>query len=56
MYYTRGKNTYNVLVAKHEGKRPIKRPRCRCEYNIKMDFKEVELQGVDWINPAEGWD
>jgi hypothetical protein len=40
-------NTYNVLAAKHEGKRPVKRPSCRCEYNIKTDLKAVRLRDVD---------
>jgi hypothetical protein len=35
----RGVNT--VLVERHEGKRPLWRPRCRWEDNIKMDVQEV---------------
>jgi len=31
-----------VLVGKPEGKRPLGRPRCRWEVNIKMDLQEVE--------------
>jgi len=30
-----------VLVRKDEGKRPLGRPRCRWEDNIKMDLQEV---------------
>ena len=30
-----------VLVGKLEGKRPLGRPRRRCEDNIKMDLQEV---------------
>jgi hypothetical protein len=37
------------LVGKPEGKRPLRRPRCRKEDNIKIDLGEVELEGVDWI-------
>ena len=29
---------YGVLVGKLEGKRPLRRPRCRWEDNIKMDL------------------
>jgi hypothetical protein len=29
---------YKVLVGKPEGKRPLGRPRRRCEDNIKMDL------------------
>ena len=28
--------TYGVWVGKHEGKRPLGRPKCRLENNIKM--------------------
>jgi len=31
----------SVLVRKPEGKRPLGRPRCRWEYNIKMNLQEV---------------
>jgi hypothetical protein len=30
-----------VLVGKPEGKRPLGRPRCRLEDNIKVDLQEV---------------
>jgi hypothetical protein len=34
--------------SKHEGKRPLGRPRCRWEY-IKMGLQEVGCGGMDWI-------
>jgi hypothetical protein len=36
-----GRGVYKVLVGKPEGKRPLGRPRCRWEDNIKMDLQEV---------------
>jgi len=45
-----------VLVGKPEGKRPIRRPRLRWEDNIKMDLREVECGGVDWIELAQDED
>jgi hypothetical protein len=33
---------HRVLVGKPEGKRPLGRPRCRWEDNIKVDLQEVE--------------
>jgi len=36
------RGVYRVLVGKHEGKRPLGRPRRRWEGNIKMDLQEVE--------------
>jgi len=32
---------YWVLVGKHQGKRPLRRPRRRWEDNIKMDLQDV---------------
>jgi len=45
-------------VGKPEGKRPLGRPRCRWEDNIKMDLQEVGCGGMDWIELAQdrnGW-
>ena len=36
-----------------EGKRPLRRPRCRWEDNIKMDLQEVVCRGMDWIELAQ---
>jgi hypothetical protein len=47
------KNTYRILVGKPDGKRPLGRPRHRWVNNIKMDFREIELDGMDWIDLAE---
>jgi hypothetical protein len=35
------RGVYRVLVEKPEDKRPLRRPRCRWEDNIKMDLEEV---------------
>ena len=35
------------LVGKPKGKRPLGRPRCRWEDNIKMDLQEVGSGGMD---------
>jgi hypothetical protein len=38
-----------VLGGKPKGKRPLERPRHRWEDGIRMDFREIECGGVDWI-------
>jgi hypothetical protein len=46
-----------VLVGKPEGKRPLGRPRRRCEYNIRMDLQEVECgvwTGLGWLGIETG--
>jgi hypothetical protein len=47
------RNAYRILVWKPEGKRPLGRPRRRCVDNIKMDPREIEWDGVDWIDLAQ---
>ena len=42
------RSLYRVLVGKPEGKRPLGRPRRRCEDNIKMELQEVGCGGMDW--------
>ena len=47
---------YRVLVGKPEVKRPLGRPRHRCEDNIKMDLQDVGWRGMDWIDLAQDRD
>jgi hypothetical protein len=35
------RGVFRALFGKHEGKRPLVRPRCTWENNIKMDLQEV---------------
>jgi hypothetical protein len=44
-------NAY-ISVGKPDGKRQLGRPRYRWKDNIKMDFREIGLEGVDWIHLA----
>ena len=53
------RGVYRVLVGKPEGKRPLGRPRCRWEDNIKMDFRKGDVgvrTGSSWhrIGTGEG--
>jgi len=50
------RGVYRVLVRKPEGKRPLGRPRCRWEDNIKIDLQEVIFCGMDWIDLAQDRD
>ena len=50
-----GRGVPRVLVRKHEGKRPLGRPRCRWEDYIKKDLEDVR-GGGDWIELAQDRD
>ena len=51
-----GRGVYRVLVGKPEGKRPLGRPRCRWEDNIKMDLHEVGGGCEGWMELAQDRD
>jgi hypothetical protein len=46
-------NADRILLRKPEGKRPLGRPRRRWVDNIKMDLREIGLDGVDWMDMAQ---
>jgi hypothetical protein len=41
------------LVGRSEGKIPLGRPRRRLEDNIKMDLREIGIDGANWIRLAQ---
>jgi hypothetical protein len=51
VYLGKRRNVYRGFVGNPEGKIPLKRPRSRWEYNIKIDFREI-VWGVYWIHLA----
>ena len=51
-----GTGVYKVLMGKPERKRPLGRPRRRCEDNIKMDLEEVGRGCGDWMELAQDRD
>jgi hypothetical protein len=48
-----GRVVYRVLIGRPEGKSPLGRPRRRWEDNIKLDLREIEIDGANWIQPAQ---
>jgi hypothetical protein len=47
------RNAYRILVGKPEENRPLGRARHRWVDNIKMDLREIEWDGMNWIDPAQ---
>jgi hypothetical protein len=44
-----GRGVYRVLVGRPEGKGPLGRSRSRRKNNIKMDLREIGIDGASWI-------
>jgi hypothetical protein len=47
------RNAYSILVGKPKGYRPLGRPRCRCQGNIRMDIREIRWEVVDMMHLAQ---
>jgi hypothetical protein len=47
-----GRGVYRGLVGRPKGK-PLGRPRYRWEDNIKMDLREMGIDGANWIQLAQ---
>jgi hypothetical protein len=50
------KNAYRILVGKPEGKRPLGGSIRRWVGSIKMDLRDIEWAGMDWIDLAQDRD
>jgi hypothetical protein len=48
----KGRGVYRALVGRPEGKIPLGRPKRTWEDNIKMDFREIGIDGANWIRLA----
>jgi len=48
-----GRGVYRVSVGRSKGKRLLGRPRRRWEDNIKLDLREIGIDGANWIQLAQ---
>jgi hypothetical protein len=46
-------SVYRVLVGRREGKRSLGRTKHRWEDNIKIDLREIGVDGANWIQLAQ---
>jgi len=51
-----GRGVIGILFRILEAMRPLRRPSCRWEYNIKMDLQELSCGDMDWIDLAQDRD
>jgi hypothetical protein len=54
--YGEKRNAYRVLVGKSEGKRPLRRSRCRWEGSIKISIRKVRWSDRDWVDLTQDGD
>jgi hypothetical protein len=47
------KGVYRDFIGRSIGKRPLGGPRYRWEDNIKMDVREIGIDGANWIRLAQ---
>jgi hypothetical protein len=48
-----GRGVYRVSVGRPKWKRPLGRPRRRWQDNIKVDLREIGIDGANWIRLAQ---
>jgi hypothetical protein len=47
------RDVYRVLVGRPKDKSPLGRPWRRWEDNVKMDLREIGIEGANWIRLAQ---
>jgi hypothetical protein len=50
------RSVYEILIGKPQEKRTLGRPKHRWKYNIRMDLRKTEGEGVDWLHLAQDMD
>jgi hypothetical protein len=48
-----GRGVHRILFGRPEGKRPLGRHRDRWEDNIKLDLRDIGIDGTNWIQLAQ---
>ena len=47
------RSAFNIITGKSKGKRPLGRPRRRCEYNIRMELTKRDINTRNWVDSAQ---
>ena len=48
-----GRSAFKILTGKPTGKRPLGRPGCRWEDNIRMDLEDICISAGNWVDSAQ---
>ena len=54
--YKQFRCAFKMLTGKPKGKRPLERPRHRCEDNIRMDLEEIGINAGNWVDSTQDRD
>jgi hypothetical protein len=52
----KGRIAFKILTGLPTAKRSLGRPRCRWEYNIRMNFREMGIITRNWVDSAQDKD
>ena len=45
-----GRRAFKILTGKPSGKRPLERPKRRCEDNIRIDLQGIGINAGNWVD------
>ena len=51
-----GRSAFKILIGIPAGKKPLGRPRHRCEDDIRIDLKEIGISMRNWVDSAQDRD
>ena len=51
-----GRRAFKILTGKPSGKRPLERPKRRCEDNIRIDLQGIGINAENWVDSAQDRD
>jgi hypothetical protein len=49
----KGRQTFNILTVKPRGKRPLRKTGRKWKVNIRMDFKEIDINTRNCVYSAQ---
>ena len=51
-----GRSAFKIVAGKPTEEKPLGRPRCRREYNIRMGLKDVSVNTRNWTDFVQDMD
>ena len=54
--WRKGWSAFKILTVKPTGKRPLGRPGCRWEDNIRIELEEISVSAENWVDSTQDRD